>query len=316
MKNTREDVDIEDFLDESGGVPVRKGNRWLVTIAVPGQGQTGIYSEQVLKETGPDAFPPGTKAFWGHTSRDARDMVGTYPDGAFWNEEEGKLQAYLTPFGRYRNVLDEAGSNIEASIHSHSTKDPRTGVVKSLNPHRGNTVDLVAFAGLAGSGLEYQVESLFSNVSATGEIKKEKKENNVEITQEMWNAQAATITAIATRFDTFANEAMGTVQGVADEAAVESLVAARLEEALTAYAETESVIEVADILPSQKESLKARARAGQDITDALAEAVSFVKEAKDSFVPASPSGARQSVIVTESMNENKPNTFAVRQWGK
>src|SRR6478736_4403430 len=91
---------------ESAPAPTKVGSRWLVTVARPGQGSTGLYPESVLKETGPQAFPPGTKAFFNHDpKRDVRDMVGTYPDGAFWNDEAGELQAYLVPFPRYQDVL-------------------------------------------------------------------------------------------------------------------------------------------------------------------------------------------------------------------
>ena len=307
------------FLDEaSGAAPVKKGKRWLVTVAVPGTGSRGIYSEQVLKETGPSAFPPGTKAFWGHESRDARDMVGTYDEGAFWNDEEGKLQAFLTPFPRYAAVLDEAGSNIEASIHAHSNKDERTQVVLSLNPNRGNTVDLVAFGGLEGSRLEYQVESLFAAAAAEAEPQEEQENYVFEITKEMWDESRAAVGAITAKFDTLVAESRAEVQGVADEAAVEAKLGELLEEALGAYEEVSVAIETADILPSQKESLKAKARKGEDITDELASAVSFVAEAKTEFAPAStaPVGYRKSVIVTESMENEKPTSFSVGQWGK
>lgn len=307
-------------LIESALAPVKKGKRWLVTIAKPGQGSMGYYPEAVLKETGPIAFPKGTKAFFNHdVKRDVRDMVGFY-DQAFWNEEEGELQAYLTPFPRFASVLDEAvdpdtkQSYIEASVHVASRKDVRTGHVKELVFDRANTVDLVSFAGLEGSGLKYQVESLFAAAAAAGE-QEEKKENNVEITKEMWDAQRADIiTAVSAKFDTFLAESKGELQASVDADALEAAVAARVEEALAAYTEVEKSINDADILDTQKESLKAKAIKGEDIAADLAQAVSFVAEARKAFVPDTTVARRGTVVVVEESKDSAPQTFTPGRW--
>lgn len=301
-------------LVEAAGQPTKVGTRWLVTIAKPGKGTTGTYTEDVLKETGPIAFPPGTKAFFNHDAkRDVRDMVGTYNDGAFWNDEEGELQAYLTPFDRYRTVLDEAGKNVEASIHAQARKDHKTGYVKELLYNRGNTVDLVSFAGLEGSGLKYQVESLFAAASAEGEQEKN-KENEVDekliLALEALNSNVKELSA---KFDTFVSESKAEVKGVADEAAVEAAVEARVEEALAGYAEVEKSINDADIPVTVKESLKALARKGEDITETLEGAVSIVAEAKKEFEPAKGT-KRGTVVVVDESTGSQPKNFRVGRW--
>lgn len=301
-------------LSETAGPPIKVGGRWLVTVARPGKGSSGEYPESVLRETGPLALPPRTKAFFNHDPRrDVRDMVGVYEDGAFWNEEEGELQAYLTPFPRYREVLDEAGSNIEASIHVAARKDPRTGQVRELVYNRANTVDLVAFAGLEGSGLKYQVESLFA--AATAEVEKEKKkENEVEIEKAIEELNKSLV-ALTAKFDTFATESKAELKGTVDEAALEDAVQARVEEALKNYAEVEKSINDADILDVQKESLKVRARNGEDITAPLAEAVSFVAEARKELVPDTKTTKHGKVVVVdESLDSNSQTSFKVGRW--
>lgn len=301
------------IIQESSGPPVKKGTRWLVTVARPGQGSQGFYPEDVLKATGPAAFPPGTKAFFNHDSkRDVRDMVGTYNDGAFWNDEAGELQAYLTPFPRYVSVLNEAGTNVEASIHAASRKDIR-GNVKELMYNRANTVDLVSFAGLEGSGLKFQVESLFAEAAAEVNLEND-KENAVDITKEMWDGLVAGQTALSAKFDTFVAESKVEVQGVADEAAVSALVETRVEEALTNFAEVVTSIDSADILAVQKESLKARARLGEDITEDLAQAVSFVAEAKKEFAPEPKGSKRGTVVIVDESLDSKPRDFRVGRW--
>jgi hypothetical protein len=302
---------------ESAGQPTKVGNRWLVTIAKPGKGSTGTYTEEMLKATGPIAFPPGTKAFFNHDpKRDVRDMVGTYDEGAFWNDEIGELQAFLTPFPRYRTVLDEAGQNVEASIHASARKDHKTGYVKELLYNRSNTVDLVSFAGLEGSGLKYQVESLFAAAAAEVELN-EKKENEVEekivLALETLVSKLETLSA---KFDTFAVESKTEVQGVADEAAVETLVKTRVEEALDGYAEVEKSINDADIPAIVKESLKALARKGEDITETLEGAVSIVAETKKEFTPDPKNVRRDRVVVVDESTDSQPKNFRVGRWSK
>ena len=302
-------------LTESAGQPTKLGNRWLVTIAKPGQGSTGTYTEEVLKNTGPIAFPPGTKAFFNHDpKRDVRDMVGTYEEGAFWNDEVGELQAVLTPFPRYRMVLDEAGKNVEASIHVSARKDHKTGYVKELLYDRSNTVDLVSFAGLEGSGLKYQVESLFAAAAAEVELN-EKKENEVDEKVVLaLESLTSKLEALSAKFDTFAVESKAEVQGVADEAAVEDAVKVRVEEALAGYAEVEKSINDADIPVTVKESLKTLARSGEDITETLEGAVSIVAEAKKEFAPDPKGTKRGTVVVVDESADSKPKNFRVGRW--
>ena len=302
-------------LTESAGQPTKLGNRWLVTIAKPGQGSTGTYTEEVLKNTGPIAFPPGTKAFFNHDpKRDVRDMVGTYEEGAFWNEEAGELQALLTPFPRYKQVLDEAGKNVEASIHASARKDHKTGYVKELLYDRGNTVDLVSFAGLEGSGLKYQVESLFAAASAASDLE-EKKENKVEIEQAI-EGLALQLTTLSAKFDTFVAESKAEVKGVADEAAVSDAVKTQVKEALAGYAVVEKSINDADIPAVVKESLKSLAREGEDITESLAGAVSIVAEAKKELASGPKGNRRDTVVVVDESTDSQPKNFRVGRWSK
>ena len=304
-------------LSESAGAPVKAGSRWLVTIAKPGQGSTGYYSEDTLRKTGPTAFPPGTKAFFTHESRDVRDMVGVYEEGAFWNDEVGELQALLTPFPRYRTVLDEAGKNIEASVHVTATKDMRSGHVKELRYHRSNTVDLVAFAGLEGSGLKYQVESLFTAASAVGDEGKEEKNMDEAKVVALFEALTSKVETISARFDTFVTESKVVKEGVANEAAVEAAVKTRLDEALESYAAGEKSIDDADLLDVQREALKAEARKGNDVTQALADAVAVVVQAKEAFTPDPKGTPRAKLIVaTEDDKSQSKTDFRVGRWNR
>ena len=66
------------------------GNRWKGILARPGKGSSGNYSEEVLREYGPKALAPGAKAFVDHNpERSVRDMIGTYPNGAVYEDGVG-----------------------------------------------------------------------------------------------------------------------------------------------------------------------------------------------------------------------------------
>lgn len=311
---------------ESFDAPVKIGKRWRVTVARPGQGASGFYSEQVLKETGPAAFPPGTKSFFNHDpKRDVRDMVGTFPEGAFWNEEEGELQADLEPFERFRPVLNEAGSAIEASIRSTAEKDPR-GNVRALLPNRSNSIDLVAYAGLEGSGLKFQVESLFAAAASAveededsdAEASAQKNEEgiNMEIEKEVAEIRSG-LTALTAAFDAFVTESRAEMQGKADAEAVQTAAAELVAEALSAYEEKVAAIESANLLPKQAEALKARALKGEDIEEALTEAKTLVEEAEKHFKPepVTYGRVRGNLVVTESAAPVAQKIVPGR-WGK
>jgi len=305
---------------ESASAPVKVGKRWRVTVARPGQGASGFYPESVLRETGPAAFPPGTKSFFNHDAkRDVRDMVGTFPDGAFWNEEEGELQADLEPFPRFRDVLNEAGTAIEASIRSKAAK-AADGTVQELVFDRANTVDLVAFAGLEGSGLKYQLESLFSAAAAAEEdgepaadasAQNTKEGNNMELKEQI-EALEAKLSDFMAKFDAFVAESHAEAKGEADAAAVAAAAEARVAEALSAYKEKESAIESAQLLPKQVEVLKERALKGEDIEEALAEAKAFAEEARTVF----GSGTRPGVRVVEESGTPNPANITIGRWNK
>lgn len=308
-------------LNESMGAPIKVGKRWRVTIARPGQGASGYYPESVLKETGPAAFPPGTKSFFNHDpKRDVRDMVGTFPDGAFWNDEEGELQADLEPFPRFRDVLNEAGAAVEVSIHAQGAKD-EAGVVRELMFNRANTVDLVGFGGLEGSGLKFQLESMFAAAAAATEsdadASAQKEKEGTIMEKEQFEALQKQLTETRALLDAFIAESRTEAQGKADEQAVAAAVSAKVSEALAAYREKETAIDAAGLLPKQAEALKERALNGEEIEEALTEAKALVEEFKTTF-EVTPDVRGNVVIVNESHKPatSDPSNLIIGRWSK
>lgn len=149
--------------EASGSTLTRNGKRWKGVLAVPGQGSSGFYSEEVLKEFGPSAIAPGAKAFIDHdTTRSPKDMIGVYPDGAMWDEELGALVGELEVFPHWQDFVEAVGPHAGLSIYMMGETDADGNVV-ALLPDRMNGVDLVSYPGLVGSGL---VEKLYESAKA------------------------------------------------------------------------------------------------------------------------------------------------------
>lgn len=268
----------EQLLKEAVSAPlVKKGKRWLVVCAVPGQGSSGNYSEDVLREYGPSALAPGAKAFFDHDpKRSIKDMVGTYPDGAYWNEEKRRLEAELQPFKHWQEVIDEIGPHAEASIYMMGERDEE-GNVTSLIPHRTNGVDLVGYGGLEGSGLAEQIEKLAESARAAdndkpGVISAQEDKEGKQTMEE----QIKDILAKLTVIEGFVTEQ----KALAEKKAEQDAQGQTVEEALTKYAAAEKAISDADLLPSQVESLRAEAAKGADVAPLIESAKKVRDEAK------------------------------------
>ena len=139
---------------------VNAGKRLLLCLV---RGLQVFYSEDVLKEYGPQALAPGAKAFIDHDStRSPKDMIGVYPDGAWWDDETGSLVGELEVFPHWAEFVEAVGPHAGLSIYMMGETDS-DGNVTALIPDHMNGVDLVSYPGLAGSGL---VEKLYESAKA------------------------------------------------------------------------------------------------------------------------------------------------------
>lgn len=154
------------LLRESTAATLAKnGKRWKAILAVPGQGSSGFYSEDVLKEYGPKALAPGAKAFVDHDpSRSVRDMIGVYPDGAVYEDGVG-LVGELEVFPHWADFVEAVAPHAGLSIYMMGESD-NEGNITALIEDRQNGVDLVAYPGLIGSGL---AEKLYESAKAASD---------------------------------------------------------------------------------------------------------------------------------------------------
>ena len=260
------------FTEAVSEAPVKKGNgRWLVAIATPGQGSSGHYSEDMLKEYGPVAFPAGAKSFINHEgSRNPKDMIGTYPEGAYWDDSRKQLMGELQTFSHWQAFVEEVGPHCGMSIYMAGESDTDGNVTKLLED-RQNGADLVSYPGLEGSGLvEQMLESARAGSetppAALAEDTNDGKDATRMTDEQFTELKSMFADAIATK----TAEAQVTAQVEADEAAVA--------EAVEAFEAASELIDTADLTSAQKKALRAEAKKGSDVAPLIEAAVALKAE--------------------------------------
>lgn len=317
-------------LKESALAPLaKKGNRWLVVIAAPGEGNSGKYTRQILAEQGPVALPAGTKSWIGHAlpqDRDPRDLLGRFPEGAYYKDDldpekypEGALVAELDVRNTYKQMIEEIAEqeSAELSLFMDGEKD-HNGVVTSMIPDRWNSVDLVGYGGITGAGLKEKLYESFSidpdgDSSGSASNQKDKKEGKMDPeTKAAFDALLARLAVIETSVANLTPVDKSAIQAEVNAEETERQVAEKVNEALAEYEGKLTAIEAEkDLLPAQVESLRSAAREGKDITPLIESARVIAKQAKDL---ASGSIDSNGVRLTESASSSEADDFKVTRW--
>lgn len=239
--------------------PVKKGNRWRVIVARPGKGSSGDYSTEMFRRDAHKIIAPGGQSFINHDdSRNPKDMIGVYPEGSFWSEEDNAVVSELEVFSHWKEFVEEVGPHCGISLYALGESD-EDGNVTAIIEDRLNGADLVARPGLVGSGL---AEKLYE--SAIAQVSEEKpsvtaaqEERKLEMDEKDREAIAALTTAVqALVTDKQAAQAEA-AQVAADEKVVE--------ERLDAYDAAVEAIEAAELPADAAKSLRAEARKGVDV---------------------------------------------------
>lgn len=261
--------------------PVKKGNRWRVIAARPGQGSSGYWSEDVLREQGPSAFLPNAQSFINHEiDRNPKDLIGTFPEGLFFDEDEKALVGDLQVFPHWAEFVETVAPHVGMSLYAQGELD-EDGNVVTIFPHRQNGVDLVSQAGLEGSKIAEQLlesaralDSEEPGVNAAQEGKE-----NMELEKKV-DALADTVSKLAESINTLVSEKQTQVAEAAQVTADETVVAERV----AAFAESVQAIDATEgLLPSQRASLLEAAKEGADIAPLIESAKKLADEAKEAF---------------------------------
>ena len=160
------------LLTESAIAPTKtdSGN-WRAILITPGKGSSGVYTEAMLKESGPVAFPKGTHSYIDHPVsegevRSPKNLMGVLAEDAYYDEETGGLVAELQVMPHWKEFVEAVAPHTGLSIYAMgegSYNEAGELVVESLTPHTQNSVDLVSYAGRPGSGL---AEKLYESALA------------------------------------------------------------------------------------------------------------------------------------------------------
>lgn len=259
--------------ESTAEAPVKQGKRWRVIVARPGKGSSGIYSEDLFRRDAHKIIAPGGQAFINHdASRNPKDMLGTYPEGSYWSEEDKAVVSELEVFSHWADFVEEVGPHCGISLYALGEADEE-GNVTEIIEDRLNGADLVARPGLIGSGLaEKLYESAIAgserDPEATSALETEENGNRMdEKDREAINALVTAVTAlVADKEKAHAEAAQATADADAGRAAVE------------AYDAAVSAIDAAELPEKVVESLRKQAKEGVDVTPLIAQAVE-IKEA-------------------------------------
>jgi hypothetical protein len=139
-------------------------SRWKAVLITPGKGSSGLYSDDVLREYGPTAFPKGTHSYVDHPkdgeSRNPKNLFGVLTESAKYEEGIG-LTATLEVMPHWAEfaqaVAPYTGLSIYAAAERAQTAEGY--VVEKILPAIDNSVDLVSYAGRGGAMAEQLYES-------------------------------------------------------------------------------------------------------------------------------------------------------------
>ena len=296
-------------LRESGGsLRATEGGKWAVTLITPGTGSSGTYSEQMLAETGPTAFPKGTKLWFGHPKegegpgdRDPRDLWAVLDEDATFEPGVG-LTGKIKVLPHWREVIDSIGEHGALSIYAMGESDDEGNV--TLVPHITNSVDLVSYPGREGSGLKQKLEAARAashTPTAESSAAKEKENNMDEKILEAINSLAESLKPVVAFVTESKNAEEKAAQAQVDDQAIESAV----NEAIESYDEKVKAIEAADLLPSQVEAIRAEARKGADVAPLIESA----KKVRDEAVAHLAESGKAGHYVSEGAAEGHDFTI-------
>lgn len=143
------------FFESTSMKKTSDGLRVRIRLISAGQGSSGNYTESMLEQRGPQAFPAGTKLFYNHpsvnereTHRDVRLIFGKTLTDAEYVAEEKALYADAHVFEKDAEFIQQIMSDVDLSIEAAGDYDENDDVVLEYSPT--NAVALVPTGGRDG----------------------------------------------------------------------------------------------------------------------------------------------------------------------
>lgn len=308
---------------ESSSKLQKSSGLWEAVLITPGQGSSGFYSEEMLREYGPKAFPKGSHSYVDHPKdandvRSPKNIMGVLAEDAVYEDGRG-LVGKIEVMPHWSEFVEAVAPHTGLSIYALSEgemDDSDNYIVEALVPDTFNTVDLVSYAGRGGSlvgavgesaarDIERLYESAIDKTSAgnggdnAGANSAPEEEGDMDI-KDVENLLDAKLAPIVASIDAVQESARGNAQAEADADAVSGAVS----EALATYQERVEAIEAADLLPSQEKALKAKALKGEDVAEAIESAKEIAAEARGSVAEEGATGSARGRVGEGNTNSN------------
>jgi hypothetical protein len=289
--------------------PAADGSFEVVLIA-PGQGSSGYYSEELIREYAPQAWPKGTHVYLDHLkegeTRSPERLLGALVEDTVIDPVTGEAKNRFKPLSKHREWVEEVREYVGLSIsaqgdgHAGEVNGRNTLIVESLYPDIQNTVDIVSYAGRGGRFLE----SLLT-------------EANQESTQVESSAGATKgneTMALEEKVDHLTSIVEGLVAKITASESADAQVA-EVEEAVKAergkVVEAAKAVADAELTESQRTALYSRIEAGDyDVTAALAE----YKALREELVADLEAHALVEAGASASGGSNDNATYTVNGW--
>jgi predicted DNA-binding protein YlxM (UPF0122 family) len=291
---------------ESAVAPVKAGDNWRAVLITPGKGSSGIYTESMLKEYGPLAFPKGTHSYVDHPVsegevRSPKNLMGVLAEDAYYDESAGGLVAELQVMPHWKDFVEAVAPHTGLSIYAMgegNRNEEGDIVVESLVPNIQNSVDLVSYAGRPGSGLaEKLYESALAaqmsdngtaaeTAAATIPTNKEGILNMEEIMAKLEEMNTAIEAKFAALAETLlpAEEPEEVVEEISVEAVAEALVAA-------------------DLPSVSRKAVYESLRNGADLTEAIEAQKNFVADIKSHLKETAAAVAVEETIIPNTVEK-------------
>jgi predicted DNA-binding protein YlxM (UPF0122 family) len=291
---------------ESAVAPVKAGDNWRAVLITPGKGSSGIYTESMLKEYGPLAFPKGTHSYVDHPVsegevRSPKNLMGVLAEDAYYDESAGGLVAELQVMPHWKDFVEAVAPHTGLSIYAMgegNRNEEGDIVVESLVPNIQNSVDLVSYAGRPGSGLaEKLYESALAaqmsdngtaaeTAAATIPTNKEGILNMEEIMAKLEEMNTAIEAKFAALAETLlpAEEPEEVVEEISVEAVAEALVAA-------------------DLPSVSRKAVYESLRNGADLTEAIEAQKNFVADIKSHLKEAAAAVVVEETIIPNTVEK-------------
>lgn len=260
------------FTEQAGRVAgdIGSDGSYPIVLITPGQGTSGYYHEEVIRDYAPGAFPKGTHVYLDHLkegeTRSPEKLLGTLVEETSVNAE-GEAVNRFKPLKKHAEWVEEVKPFVGFSVAVAGEGRPgevngrQTLIVEALTPSVTNTVDLVSYAGRGGRFLE----SFLDEANALEESKRNqpdpqggsRKENEtMAISEEALEALTESVVALVAKL----TEQQNTEPKGADEVAEDR------------YAAIEAVraVESADISDATKARLREGIKAGNyDVAETI-----------------------------------------------